>query len=165
MKKVIKLTESDLMRIVKRVIKENEDQSGINQSEIDKVMDKIKKYGEHSLTFRDKQILDFPHSDYTFEGGDNVHKFISLLTKNKLVNPDDLHVYDENEVSYSTSNEFDDSRNIIFVTDELEDGIIKVIGDDLQTIDIGDDDLGLFKMFRKVKKWEQVLGLNFIMDI
>ena len=57
MKKIIKLTESDLMRIVKRVINERR---FANQSEVDRILDKISSEGMDSLTPEEKSILDNP---------------------------------------------------------------------------------------------------------
>ena len=57
MKKIIRLTESDLMRIVKRVINEKR---FANQSEVDRILDKISSEGMDSLTPEEKSILDNP---------------------------------------------------------------------------------------------------------
>lgn len=51
MKKVVRLTENDLMRIVKRVISENIDV-------IDKILDKVGEYGIDSITKSERKILD-----------------------------------------------------------------------------------------------------------
>jgi len=53
MKKIIKLTESDLTRIVKRVIKENEDEYGKEQfsEKIDKLNVELYNYYEYSQNF------------------------------------------------------------------------------------------------------------------
>ena len=60
MKKVIRLTESDLMRIVKRVINENIDV-------IDRILDKVGEYGIGSLSKSEKDILD-RYSEWTKSG-------------------------------------------------------------------------------------------------
>lgn len=57
MKKIIKLTESDLLRLVKRVINEKR---FVNQSEVDRILDKISSQGMGSLTPDEKSILDNP---------------------------------------------------------------------------------------------------------
>ena len=57
MKKVIKLTESDLVRLVKRVINERR---FANQSEVDRILDKISSEGMDSLTPEEKEILQNP---------------------------------------------------------------------------------------------------------
>jgi hypothetical protein len=51
MKKIVRLTESDLIRIVKRVIKENE---GL----LNQILDKINTSGINSLTSNEKEFLD-----------------------------------------------------------------------------------------------------------
>jgi hypothetical protein len=65
MKKIIKLTESDLTRIVKRIIQEN-------QSKIDDILDKISRDGYEKLTPKEKQYLkhysetgEYPDDDLT----------------------------------------------------------------------------------------------------
>mgnify|MGYP003330333267 CR=1 FL=1 len=57
MKKIIRLTESDLVRLVKRVINERR---FANQSEVDRILDKISSKGMGSLTPEEKSILDNP---------------------------------------------------------------------------------------------------------
>ena len=57
MKKIIRLTESDLIRLVKRVINERR---FANQSEVDRILDKISSEGMGSLTPEEKSILDNP---------------------------------------------------------------------------------------------------------
>ena len=51
MKKIIRLTESDLTRIVNRVINEN-------QEEVDRILDKISDGGYESLSIDEKRYLD-----------------------------------------------------------------------------------------------------------
>jgi hypothetical protein len=48
MKKIIRLTESDLIRLVKRVINEKK---FTNQSEVDRILDKISSEGIESSYF------------------------------------------------------------------------------------------------------------------
>ena len=57
MKKIIRLTESDLVRLVKRVINEKR---FANQSEVDRILDKISSEGMDSLTPDEKEILQNP---------------------------------------------------------------------------------------------------------
>lgn len=54
MKKVIRLTESDLSNIIKRVIKETRIE---NQYEIDRILDKISEMGIDSLTRSERMTL------------------------------------------------------------------------------------------------------------
>jgi hypothetical protein len=64
MKKIIKLTESDLLRLVKRVINEKR---FVNQSEVDRILDKISSEGMKSLTPEEKSILDNPDTPIEVE--------------------------------------------------------------------------------------------------
>ncbi len=64
MKKIIKLTESDLLRLVKRVINEKR---FVNQSEVDRILDKISSEGMESLTPEEKSILDNPDTPIEVE--------------------------------------------------------------------------------------------------
>jgi len=57
MKKIIRLTESDLIRLVKRVINEKR---FANQAEVDIILDKISSEGMDSLTPEEKEILQNP---------------------------------------------------------------------------------------------------------
>ena len=57
MKKIIRLTESDLIRLVKRVINEKR---FANQAEVDRILDKISSEGMESLTPEEREILQNP---------------------------------------------------------------------------------------------------------
>ena len=164
MKKVIRLTESDLLRIVKRIIKENE-----NSSEIDKVLDKINKYGKEYLTFREKQILDEPdNTDYKFLGGDNAHEFISLLVKNNLVDVDDMIIYGENEVIYGPM-DFDSTIELVFITNNLENGVVRFMASKHTPYYINyfeniERRKEMLKKIHMVEEWGRVLGIDFQVD-
>ena len=85
MKKIIRLTESDLIRLVKRVINER---SFANQSEVDRVLDKISAEGMDSLTPEEKEILQNPdkvmEKEPEYEEPDNENeKFDNLYKKVK----------------------------------------------------------------------------------
>ena len=71
MKRIVRLTESDLTRIVIRVIKESK-----NQSYIDMVLDKVGKEGVGSMSEFEKRILD----------DENIDIYQELLNKIKKEN-------------------------------------------------------------------------------
>ena len=71
MKKIVRLTESDLTRIVRRVLKENVDDEKLN-----KILDKITEYGMESLTKQELLYLDISSTNV---GGKEV-----LTNKNNL---------------------------------------------------------------------------------
>jgi hypothetical protein len=99
MGKIIKLTESDLTKIVRTVINETKFEK---QSDIDAILDKINKYGMDSLTWTEKELLQSPEdSSHEFEGSDEVHEAISILTKNKLIDPDVVNVDEDGFQLYS----------------------------------------------------------------
>jgi hypothetical protein len=64
MKKIIRLTESDLIRLVKRVINEKR---FANQAEVDRILDKISSEGMESLTPEEKEILQNPDTPIEVE--------------------------------------------------------------------------------------------------
>ena len=57
MKKVIRLTESDLTRLIKRVINENEDLSGLSDEEIDNEIGDVIKNKDLSRMERYKNLI------------------------------------------------------------------------------------------------------------
>lgn len=80
MKKIIRLTESDLVRLVKRVINEKKFE---NQSEVDRILDKISAHGIDSLTQKEKNILDNPDivgDEEEYDEPENNDEFIKLYT-------------------------------------------------------------------------------------
>ena len=72
MKKIVRLTETDLRRIVKRVLKESVDDEKLN-----KILDKITEYGMESLTKQELLYLDISSTNV---GGKEV-----LANKNNLI--------------------------------------------------------------------------------
>lgn len=133
MKKIIRLTEGDLINIVKQVVNEARFE---NQSDIDKILDKINKYGMESLTWAEKEILNSPEdSEHTFEGNDAVHNIISQLAKSKLINPENVNVDEDSFEVYSIPGQqfcyFDSYDYIRFhVLNDEEDNIMLVIDSD-----------------------------------
>jgi|LakMenE18May11ns_1017448.scaffolds.fasta_scaffold9932777_4 hypothetical protein len=58
MKKIIRLTESDLTRLIKRVIKESADDGEIDMSNLqDEIKDFVLRYGNVSSNATDKEIM------------------------------------------------------------------------------------------------------------
>ena len=72
MKKIVRLTEADLTRIVRRVLKESVDDEKLN-----KILDKITEYGMESLTKQELLYLDISST--------NVGGKESLTNKNNLI--------------------------------------------------------------------------------
>jgi hypothetical protein len=64
-----------------------------NKDEIDKVLDKINKHGIDSLTWHEKRILE--GEDGEFQGTDDLHKVVSILIKNNLIDPDEVNIFDD----------------------------------------------------------------------
>ena len=73
MKKIIRLTENDLTKLVKRVINETRLK---NQEEIDYILDKINREGMSSLTKSEKMML----SNSDIENYDTKDEIITLIT-------------------------------------------------------------------------------------
>jgi len=116
MKKIIRLTESDLIKLVKRVI--NEQKKFINQDKVDSILDKINKTGMDSLSDTDKQILDKPDDDWSDldtdeekEGetpNEDVQKVVRTLEELGWIEPETVNVYNDHFEVYSiVGEEFD----------------------------------------------------------
>ena len=59
MKRIIRLTESDLTKLIKRVIKESEDDGEIDMSNLsDEIKDFVFRYGSVSSNATDEKIMD-----------------------------------------------------------------------------------------------------------
>jgi len=59
MKRIIRLTESDLTKLIKRVIKESEDDGEIDMSNLsDEIKDFVFRYGNVSSNATDEEIMD-----------------------------------------------------------------------------------------------------------
>lgn len=114
MKKIVRLSESDLVKLVKKVINENKFE---NQSDVDKVLDKINKFGMESLTADEREFLQNPDdSDFEFEGSEGLHEILSKLIKDKLIDPDYVTVYENGFELYKSFEEescFYDSYDFI----------------------------------------------------
>jgi len=67
-----------------------------NQQEVDRVLDKINKYGADSLNWYEIEILENPDDDshYTTED-DKIQEIFVLLLKNKLIDKDTTNIFDE----------------------------------------------------------------------
>lgn len=159
MKKIVRLTESDLTRIVKRVVMETKLK---NSDEVDKVLDKINKYGEDSLTWLEKEILDNPDDDHEFKGNDNVHELILLLLKNDLVDPNLINVEEDYIEVYGMKgckSDYFSENYIILWPEKIDEGIILFDGEHYEEeID--------YKEYEEVyyfveEHWEPLLNLEF----
>jgi len=59
MKRIVRLTESDLTKLIKRVIKESEDDGEIDMSNLsDEIKDFVFRYGNVSSNATDEEIMD-----------------------------------------------------------------------------------------------------------
>jgi len=143
----------------KRIIKEN----GLkNQSEIDKILDKINKYGKESLTWHEKHILDNPDDEeFMFEGNEEIEKLASQLITNKLVDADLINVYEDHIEIYSINGYgrdfFDEYEGIILMTVQDEVIYVQFLFDDED--EMYDTDRILNYMRRK---WSKILKKNIV---
>jgi hypothetical protein len=102
MKKIIRLTESDLTRLIKRVI--NEDKKNYeNQGMIDAILDKIAEFGMDSLTDSEKYVLKNPDEkpeyvevEPTEEMEDDIITLLiytGLIDENSMTQDEDNHYF------------------------------------------------------------------------
>ena len=105
MKKVIRLTENDLMKIVKRVIKENKDMGEsemfeIFRSEIGNIFTNIK-------TVEDSSELEYLYMDLSYIENEIINNMDKLSDKEYDMLMHDINVY---------------KKNIKYMFDDFEDG-------------------------------------------
>lgn len=102
MARIIRLTESDLTRLVKRVISEDK-KNYENQGMLDAILDKISEFGMDSLTDSEKYILKNPDEkpeyvdvEPTEEMEDDIITLLiytGLIDENELTQSDDNHYF------------------------------------------------------------------------
>ena len=96
MKKVIRLTESDLIKIVNRVLAEDRFK---NQSSVDAILDKISQSGYDSLSDKEKSILKNPDDeslmDSEDEETDGLDYVANVLIEMGIVDSGNLKRYNE----------------------------------------------------------------------
>lgn len=117
MRKVIRLTESDLIRLVKKVIKESKFK---NQSIVDDLLDKISSQGIESLTDRERRILQNPDDDINSDDQSEIIEVLNfiknLFIKKGIVNPDDIKIQREDKDNVINATGYwdeDDDENFI----------------------------------------------------
>lgn len=94
MKKIIKLRESDLINIVKRVLSESTDK----ENTINYLLDKINRYGKDSLSDDEMDMLKNPDSiehSLEDESSDEIHDMVKTLQTLGLVNPKFVNFYED----------------------------------------------------------------------
>jgi hypothetical protein len=138
MKKIIRLTESDLTRIVRRVIKENDD-------------------------YKDRSMNDPYYSDDEDDSSDEVKKLISIIEENNLVDKEDINIYSDHIEIYSINgcdSEYFMENFIRLYPDDIDNGFIRVDGENYEE-EIDDEEYQevLDYIF---ENWEPLLVLEFI---
>jgi hypothetical protein len=90
MKRIIRLTESELIKLVNRVLNESK---FFHQDKVDSILDKINKYGKDSLSDDELEVLGNPDDKLSTSSRD-VKKVIKILINNGWIDIDDIEVYD-----------------------------------------------------------------------
>ncbi len=116
----IKLTESQLISVIRRVLNET--------AEIDAILDKINKSGMESLNKFDRYVLDNSDVDYeklekNFKG-DLIKKI-----KDKLSTCHDIHIPElqlDSDIIYGS----DEEEGYIYTVEILEDGKVSIVARD-----------------------------------
>jgi hypothetical protein len=129
MGRVIKLTESDLRRIVKRVM--NETMLYENIEVIDKILDKVGESGIESLSKSEKDILD-KYSEWIKAGNAPVE---FTWDEDESEEAFDVKYSDDDyqlEYKFKCGETLSDGSNIVFLTNEkprmFSDGDIHIVG-------------------------------------
>ena len=106
MKKVIKLTESDLVRIVKRVVKESIDDGEHSKSFVRRIYNTKEDIIE--LIDLAKEEVDEDDFGDEFEYYDNIIYWVVQELQSRFGDNDDFWYDEEDEISEYIKDEFDD---------------------------------------------------------
>lgn len=96
MKKIIRLTEGDLIKVVKKILSEARFN---NQQEVDYILGKVSKHGMDSLTDREKRILNNPDDKSLTNEYNNLEYVKDVLIQMEIVDESEVKILEEdNEV-------------------------------------------------------------------
>ena len=151
---------------------------GFNQSEIDKILDKINKHGKKSLTWQEKRILEEPEDEsHEAIGDDDLHFVMTALIMSNKVSGDNINIESDSRFElYSIKGKmfpyFEENwLNITVERDydmgESEDGeiCIYIEGEDTRDIDDPDELEVTTKERNQVFKWIEKNWVDKIPDI
>jgi hypothetical protein len=138
MKKIVSLTESDLTRIVKRVIKENDD-------------------------YKDRSMYNPHYCDDGDDPSDEVKKLMSMIEENNLVDKEDINIYWDCIEVYSINgcdSEYFMENFIRLYPSDIDNGFIHINGEHYEEeIDEEEYQEVLDYIF---ENWEPLLNLEFV---
>jgi len=78
MKKVVRLSESDLVKLIKNML--SEQKNFRSQEYVDRILDKLNKYGVDSITDDEREILNNPNDDWG-DAPDEENEYVETVIK------------------------------------------------------------------------------------
>lgn len=123
MKKIIRLSESELVKVIHDIVSEANFR---NQSEVDVILDKISKSGMDSLTDKEKQILQSPDDD-TLSTNENPLEYVkNVFVESGIVGEDNIEFHEEDGMNFMEINNINSVKLDFF---SECDGVLKVSAD------------------------------------
>lgn len=166
MKKIIKLTESELTNLIKTVIKEQIRFE--NQERIDAILDKINEFGMDSLTDDEKDLLKNPDKKIEYHELEPTEEMeddiITMLLYMGLIQEENIQQIDDNQYHITDLiddegyglNYFSEGNKIELITKPLDSELLIEFDSEADTNDIEDVKEFIENNWREAKEYIDV---------